>query len=364
MTTSKPNGAMAPRSEKPFHPSNLGGGKAEGAVPAIPEGSRRPGKAPRLGESLRAFMDRTKDLPPISWLVEGLIPSIGIAWLIATGGSGKTWFALALAKAAAVDGRDVLLVEEEHSERGLRDRFTSLHLPDAALDRFRLFHRSSLKVGAGEPWQAVVNAVRGAVKPLVIIDCVAQTLKGKENEADDAARFNDGLKQLVTANGDTLVLVLHHTSKGAERAEGSVPLAGRGSSAFNGAADLELRLRPLPTPKGSGTLRFSVETTKVREFEEGDPQHVTLTLGDGTLAFQAVAKLAPDQTRQVLDAMRDAEQPLTKDAIATAVRRNRSNIGKLVDDLEHKGRLKKCGKGYVVVEAFTAGARTDVEPTP
>lgn len=318
-------------------------GKAEAQGHSSPERSG----SPRKPESLRTFLDRTKDLPPLRWLVEGVIPDIGQAWVISRGGSGKTWFVLALAKGAAVDGRDVILVEEEHSERGLRDRLMNLAIPDEALDRFRLFHRAGLKVGT-TAFEVLVAAAKGAHRPLIVLDCLAQLFVGKENEAEDAGRFVDGLKRLVTANPRALVIVLHHTSKGAERAEESVAMAGRGSSAFNGAADVELRLRPIATEKGSGRLRFTLETTKAREFEKGPPVAVTLTLGTGELEIEQNAKVegGRDLGGAIVEAVEDSDAPLTKKAIRDAVRGRNDAVAREVDELVKAGRLVREGKGF------------------
>lgn len=320
-----------------------GNGKVESG--AFPEGSGRVG---RLGESLRDFIERTKNLPPLTWLVEGLVPSVGQVWIVAMGGSGKTWCGFVIARTAAQAGRDVFLVEEEHGERGLRDRLVNMAFPPDTTDRVRLWHRQGLKVGDADKFAQLVEEVRSADRPVVVFDCLAQVFAGKENEADDAARFNDALKALVTANTDALVIVLHHTSKGSERAEGPIAYAGRGSSAFFGAADLELRLRKAPSEKG--TLRFDLEMTKARDFEESGPKRLTLTLGSGEVSIANIERpREAEKAAKVIEVLRESEEPLTKDAVTKLVKRRRDDVGKTIELLVSQGKLRREGKGYVAV---------------
>lgn len=204
-------------------------------------------------ETFLEFLERTNDLPPMSWLIDGLVPTVGQVWVIAAPGSGKTWCSFAIAKTAAVDGRDVFVIEEEHSERGLHDRLRNMAFTDECLDRIRLWHRKGLKVGDSK-FNALVTAFASADRPVAIFDCLAAVLEGNENETQDASRFVDHMKRLLTSNPQGLVLVLHHVSKGVERAEGNMAMARRGSSAFNGAADIELRQRKVSSPKGSGVV--------------------------------------------------------------------------------------------------------------
>ncbi len=298
----------------------------------------------------------------MSWLIPDLIPTVGQVWVIAAPGSGKTWLSLAVAKTAAADGRDVFIVEEEHSEKGLHDRLQNMAFPDAALDRLRLWHRKGLKVGDGK-FNALVKAFAAAERPVAIFDCLAAVLDGNENETQDASRFVDHIKRLLTSNTHGLVLVVHHTSKGVERAEGNLAMAGRGSSAFNGAADIELRQRKVSTGKGSGVVKFTLENTKSREFESGGTKRVTLTLGTGEVEIEDVeAPADSDKTTKILETLRASEEPLTKAAITEAVRRRKDDVGKAVDHLVAQGLVRREGKGFALAPTDQRTDADEVDP--
>jgi len=327
----------------------LGLGTGNQARSPLREPPGTAGTVPRF-ETFRAFLERTNDLPPMSWLIDGLVPTVGQVWVIAAPGSGKTWCSFAIAKTAAVDGRDVFVIEEEHSERGLHDRLRNMAFPDECLDRIRLWHRKGLKVGDSK-FNALVTAFASADRPVAIFDCLAAVLEGNENETQDASRFVDHMKRLLTSNPQGLVLVLHHVSKGVERAEGNMAMAGRGSSAFNGAADIELRQRKVTTPRGSGVVKFTLENTKSREFEDNGTKRVTLTLGTGEMEIEAVESPADtDKANQVLAAIRGSVEPLTKTEITNVVKRRKDDVGKAVDQLVEQGLVRREGKGFVLAK--------------
>ena len=126
-------------------------------------------------------------------------------------------------------------------------------------------------------------------------------------------------------------------------------MAGRGSSAFNGAADIELRQRKVSSPKGSGVVKFTLENTKSREFEDSGTKRVTLTLGTGEMEIEDVE--SPGDTNkatQVLDALRESAEPLSKEAIRLVVSRRKQDVGKIVDALVVQGVVRREGKGFVL----------------
>ena len=330
-------------------------GTGNHALAQFREPSGTAGTTVPVFETMADFLARTKDLPPMTWLLEGLVPDVGQVWLIAAGGSGKTWFAFIVAKTAAGAGRDVFIIEEEHAERGLHDRLVAMDFSPEAQERVRLLHRAGLKVG-DERFRMLVEVVGAAERPVVIIDCLAQVMHGNENETKDANAFNEHMKRLMTAHPQALVVVLHHTSKNSERAETNLAMAGRGSSAFNGAADVELRQRRVPTEPGSGLLKFTLEPTKARDFEVGGAKRLTLRLGTGEVEVEDVTMEASDaRVRRVLEVISDAPEPLTKTGIRTIAKLRNCDAGKLVDELVAKGTLRKEGKRFALAKAAGEG---------
>ena len=77
-----------------------------------------------------------KELPPIRWLIDGLVPEEGMVVLAGMSGSYKTWLVMSMAIAVAA-GQDfldifstqqtgVLIIDEESGERLYSERFKLL----------------------------------------------------------------------------------------------------------------------------------------------------------------------------------------------------------------------------------------------
>src|SRR5687768_17565472 len=122
----KSKGMPGPRGAVPVPSVDPGAGNQ------FPEPSGTGGTGSSPFEPLAVFLERTKDLPPLSWLIEGVVPDSGNLLIVAAPGVGKTFLALVIAKTAAAAGRPSLLVLEEGRPRSMFDRFTALAFPPDA----------------------------------------------------------------------------------------------------------------------------------------------------------------------------------------------------------------------------------------
>lgn len=345
-----------PRTTKrvvPVPPLTVGMGTAP--IERFPEPGGTEGTT--LLEGLGAFMDRTKNLPPPAWLVERVIPDVGQVWLIGVPGCGKTWLALYAAGVAAAKGRDVVIVEEEGGCRGLRDRINDLAFPIGVYKCVTVSIAKGVKLAKAEHLRELEAALRVAHDPVLILDPMTAIFTGNENETEDAGVFRDQLAVLMRAHPRTLALVLHHTSKGSER-NGQTTYAGRGSSVFTGAADLELLLKKVAAPRGLGSVvSFDVSTAKPpRDREPAEPVRLTLTLGTGELAMEPLqGDVQPDLCRRIREALATATDPQTKSQIIEAVRGGKQAVLKAVDSMWEDGELEKVGKGYRLLNPAAEG---------
>lgn len=324
----------------PVVPVPIPGVENENQFPEPPGTGRN-----HLFEPLEDFMARAANLPDPAWLLEGLIPEVGQVWILGAPGCGKTWFALCVARLAARKGRDVFVVEEEGSTKGLHNRFRELGFEAAESARVSVAHAKGLKLG--QRLEELIAAVKGADEPVLILDPMTALFVGDENATEDASQFRDQLGQLLRAHGRMLVLVLHHTSKGAERGDAST-YAGRGSSVFTGAADLELLFRRRPVSKASGTISFGVSVAKPpRELEAPEPATLTIQLGTGELTHAPVGDEGDDRVRaSITEVLRSAIEPMSKNGIAKSVGAKKQRVLKAIDSMVEDGALEKSGERY------------------
>jgi RecA-family ATPase len=204
--------------------------------------------------------------PPRVWLVTGIIPYGKVCIIVAPGGSGKSFVAVALAVSTATGlpafgelemgepGGVLLLFAEEDTEE-LHRRFH--HVINTALSDSdnpeqyrklianRVFAKSmsgrnnlmTVKNGAEvTPTKYVGQLVETAkgIKnlKLIVIDPAARFRGGEENSAEDTTRFVEQMEVVAHRTGAT-VLVIHHSNKASMSDGGAASQsAARGSSAL------------------------------------------------------------------------------------------------------------------------------------
>lgn len=203
-------------------------------------------------------------IPPIAWVVEGLLSRGSVSLLVGEPGSKKTYLALDCGVCVAMGkhwlqfptGRGtVLLIDEESGNNRTKRRLSQVmraHCADASipfqytnLEQFNL--RDPLDVAHIE---ALVNEVQPA---LVIIDALADIMPGAdENAVKDVHPVFQALRGIADRH-QCAVVVIHHANK-----------AGgyRGSSAMKGAVDLMLMI-----DSKSGSTNIDVTTEKARDIE-------------------------------------------------------------------------------------------------
>lgn len=161
-----------------------------------------------------------KDLPPIRWLVGGIIPEEGITIMAAKPASLKTWAALQMAIDVASGEKflgefetqqaPVLILDAESGERLLKNRLEVL----SASKELPIYYRSYSggKKFDKQFFESVLTfCVENGVK-LVIYDSLIRFIDAKdENSAKDVS---DGFKRFSRLkNAGISVLLIHHSRK-------------------------------------------------------------------------------------------------------------------------------------------------------
>lgn len=174
---------------------------------------------------------RAQDIK-IEWTVDKLIPSRAITLLHASGGVGKTWFLLDLAKAVSEGASflglptiksPVFYIDLENPQAVLRDRLERLDIHGVL--SWHLSDTPRPPKLDGPDWTAYKQLRSGT---LAVFDTGRSFYDGKENDSDVAALVMNRLKE-IRERGVTPVL-LHH-------APGRDPNASKGSTAWVDLAD-------------------------------------------------------------------------------------------------------------------------------
>jgi len=207
-------------------------------------------------------MDQLLAMPPVEWLIDGLIPRDGLATLYGPPGAGKSFAALDMAASVAagrpwhgkpVEGGPVLYIAGE-GVGGLNSRLKALRAARGWYERLPLY---TLPQAVDFPSQAsverllaTVNAIGAPRFALVIVDTVARMMAGAdENDASVMSGFVAACDAIKRACGGAL-LALHHSNKG----RGDM----RGSSALLGGVDTSIKAAQAYGP----TLELTVEKQK------------------------------------------------------------------------------------------------------
>lgn len=229
-------------------------------------------------------IDDLAKLPPVEYLVPGVLPRRGLGFLYGPSGHGKSFVALdiglSLASGIAFAGKptirtNVLYVVAE-GVSGLAKRIDGwrAHNPHGdPADRFKVLPEAinladPNGVDAGNI-SAIAEEHRAGV---VMFDTMARSMTGyDENSARDIGVFIANA-ELVARAVDGLVLPVHHTGK--DQARGM-----RGSSAAFGGADVVIECSRTEN-------EVTLKCTKMKDAEEFDPLRFLMVPKGGSLALE------------------------------------------------------------------------------
>lgn len=199
-------------------------------------------------------IDQLLSMPPVKWLVDGLLTRFGFAVMYGQPGCGKTFLALDIALSVAT-GKDF------HGR--ITDRGDVLYIAGEGVGglgkRVKVWieHRGNGIDSKGIPFDVLPTAInmtsaadteklistiqkkqesRGSRFSLIVVDTVARALLGAdENSATDVGKFVKACDTIREAIG-CAVLGIHHSGK-----DGTKGM--RGSSALLGAVDTSIQVK-------------------------------------------------------------------------------------------------------------------------
>ncbi|UTN93329.1 DNA primase/polymerase/helicase [Gordonia phage Widow] len=323
--------------------------------------------------------DYWRNLEPPEFLVEGWIEDKALSAVIGPSGVGKSAVVLDLschvALGMAWHGRPtkrtkvLYIAGEGASGAAARLRaWEAAHDANVGQDLYMIAEAVLVGTNNKRLWPWLAEQVRQRDIGLVIFDTLARMSLGlEENSASDmgkaVARY-DRLRR----EGDTGVMVVHHTTRGANH--------GRGSTAILGALDSEILVtepedaeEANDDPKADGPKLIQAKVTKQKNAEDGDerlltlvPSHGSIVVGDGRGA------IGDPFAAQVVEITRPAPETATELAIRirdylgdlSTVGASRVEIVRDVDPRTHRLRTHRDEWKEAVLKAVDAGIRTEL----
>jgi hypothetical protein len=213
------------------------------------------------------------DTNDAQWLAEPYLAIGRSHALYATGGTGKSMFALWAAVHLATTGVDVLYLDYEMTVDDLSDRLTAMDCgPETDLSHLHYALLPSIApLDTAEGGKVVVELAAEVGAQLVIIDTYARAVTGKENEADTVRAWYRWTGLHLKYAGRAF-LRIDHAGKDLDRGQ-------RGSSAKNDDVDVVWYMA-----RGEGGDHFTLRATKRRM--GWVPNEVGLVRHDDPLRFE------------------------------------------------------------------------------
>ena len=187
------------------------------------------------------------DLPESKWVVEKLVPDLGITAVSGVPGAYKSWLSTYIAKCLlqgkevfgefGVEKAKVLIVDLENSLRIIRDRLELLGLKG---EKGLYYWKGSFSIDSEGDFKRLKSTVETKKIRLVVFDSLVRIHGGDENVAKDMARVFKKLKELPEMG--VAVIFLHHSRKKSFGNRGGAGESMRGSSDILAAIDSHLLL--------------------------------------------------------------------------------------------------------------------------
>ena len=243
-------------------------------------------------------LDDIANLPPVEWMIEGVIPEKALAMMYGEPGCGKTFIALDMALSVAhkaewqgqtVLGGNVVYVAGE-GVGGLKKRIAAWHqhreLPQKAPFTVVPIAVDLMDENNAQDLQTTIQAVADGPVSMVVFDTVARSMSGDENSSQDMGHVVRAM-DAVREQFNCCVLAIHHSGKDSSR-------GARGSSSLLGAVDASMRVERM-----GETVSLVVE--KQKDAEMMDPIWLntrSIEVGSGVLALEVDTSLVLERTDQ------------------------------------------------------------------
>lgn len=297
--------------------------------------------------------DVAPQAPEERWLLRDLWLRAAVGVIGGPPKACKTWLGLdmaisvasgtpALGRFAAEQRGPTLVYLAEDSLVQVRDRIDGIcrHRSVALADLdLHLIDVATLRLDDVIQRRRLTATIKALRPRLLLLDPLVRLHALDENNAQEVARLLAYLRELQRAHGVAVVLV-HHVSKKRRSQPGQ---ALRGSSDLHAFGDSNAYLL-----RNDARLTLTLEHRAAASLDPFPVQLVTDADGAPHLELADSPNQAPGHTLadRVLQELRGAGQPLTREALRSRIRVNNQRLGEVLEELERDDRVRRLPKGW------------------
>tara|TARA_B110000008_G_scaffold16961_1_gene15822 strand:+ start:438 stop:1367 length:930 start_codon:yes stop_codon:yes gene_type:complete len=280
-----------------------------------------------------------QEIDELQFLLDPILPSIGLAMLAGPPKAGKSWFCLDIAQQLTDEGHEVYYIAAEDNSRRLKER----------LEQKAFKFPQNLKIHAGLSQPHPVPRGKDAItyieeiykkyKPnCIIVDTVASVLKPTANTKnyDVTVQEYEALRQLA-ANLGIAILVVHHTKKQTDYTQTPIEQI-LGSTGISATVETLMIMQNI-SGKRDRSLFVTGKDVEQDEF-------LLKWNGGGFDLHEDVltAKLGGAQ-KEVLDYIKQNPE-CTQKQVVCGIKKGQGRVSKLINQLLEKNLITIKGKHY------------------
>ncbi|MEM2932470.1 MAG: AAA family ATPase [Nitrososphaerota archaeon] len=305
---------------------------------------------PSRPQPKRAAELMAKEIPPITWVIQGLLPQ-GLSILAGKPKLGKSWLALHLGLAVAYGGKalgsidvpeaEILYLCLEDTERRLKERICKLTSRETVPSNFYYCTEwAPLLEGA---YLLIDWLVEHPACKLVVIDTLAKIRPISHPGVNAYQADYTALSQLklVADEFNAAILAVHHTRK---MPASDILDTISGSTGITGCADTILILNKEGRVQADAILSVTGRDVEDQELAlEFSPE-----TGLWRLVGSAQEYRLSQERKQIIDLIRQTGRPMGPKEIAEALGKSIINVKKLLSLMARDGNLKLLDRGKYI----------------
>ena len=280
-----------------------------------------------------------QEFDELQFLLDPILPAVGLAMLAGPPKAGKSWFCLDIAQQLTDEGHEVYYIAAEDNSRRLKERLQQKTFKFPLKLKIHAGLSQTHPVPRGEDAITYIEEIYKKHKPsCIMIDTVASVLKPSANTKnyDVTVREYEAIRQLATCLG-IAILVVHHTKKQTDFIQTPIERI-LGSTGIPATVETLLVMQNI-----NGSMDRSIFVTG----KDVEQDEFLLTWNGGGFEFHEdaiTAKLGGSQ-REILDFIKQNPE-CSQTQIVQGLEKDQGRVSKIISQLREQGLITKRGKTY------------------
>lgn len=298
--------------------------------------------------------------PPIPWRVEGILADGYVTILAGRAGDSKSWLSLGWAvgvhNGATIAGCKChvgrsLIIDAENGELQLWRRYQLARGPKTGV---AIYDGDGLNLAIPEHATWIAQTIQEENANLLVLDGLRTLAPGlEENNGDSVAPVMANVRR-IARNTQAAILLLHHRGKDLAGYRGHSALRDQTDNLYvleRNRSDPDNRTRRLlhADPARDGKMRIGPEPED--RWLHIDPSEgiLSIDLAEPPASIEAAPTRDETLAGEVLDLLRNAQEPLSGASIARSLGRDKTDgsIRRLLTLLASEGDAERTSKGWV-----------------